>query len=65
MAPPRTHSDPANMAQSARRESRQAPPFRLRERWRNASLKTSFMGYMLVFLVAALVLSSVTASVFA
>ncbi|MFR8009468.1 MAG: HAMP domain-containing protein, partial [Gordonibacter urolithinfaciens] len=38
---------------------------RLRERWRNASLKTSFMGYMLVFLVAALVLSSVTASVFA
>lgn len=36
-----------------------------RERWRNASLKTSFMVYMLGFLVAALVLSSITAAVFA
>ena len=38
---------------------------RLRERWHNASLKTSFMVYMLGFLVAALGLSTVTASVFA
>lgn len=37
---------------------------RLRERWRNASLKTSFMVYMLGFLVAALALSSATASLF-
>ena len=38
---------------------------RLRERWHNASLKTSFMVYMLGFLVAALGLSTVTASMFA
>lgn len=38
---------------------------RMRERWHNASLKTSFMVYMLAFLVAALALSTVTASVFA
>ncbi|MBX9032476.1 HAMP domain-containing histidine kinase [Gordonibacter massiliensis] len=37
---------------------------RLRERWRNASLKTSFMVYMLVFLLAALVLSTATGSLF-
>lgn len=36
-----------------------------RERWHNASLKTSFMVYMLGFLMAALVLSSFTAAVFA
>ena len=36
-----------------------------RERWDNASLKTSFMVYMLGFLVAALGLSTATASVFA
>lgn len=38
---------------------------RLRERWRNASLKTSFMVYMLGFLLAAFVLSSLTAVIFA
>lgn len=38
---------------------------RLRERWRDASLKTSFMVYMLVFLMAALILSTVTGSMFA
>lgn len=37
----------------------------LRERWRNASLKTSFMVYMLGFLMAALVLSTVTGGMFA
>lgn len=36
----------------------------LRERWRNASLKTSFMVYMLGFLLLALVMSTVTAGVF-
>ena len=36
----------------------------MRERWRNASLKTSFMVYMLVFLVAAIVLSLTTAAFF-
>src|SRR5699024_675250 len=48
---------------SARAES-QRRFARLRERWRNASLKTSFMVYMLGFLVAALALSSATASLF-
>ena len=57
-----THPGGPSGAASPARSGRIA---RLRERWRNASLKTSFMGYMLVFLVAALVLSSVTASVFA
>ena len=37
---------------------------RLRERWRNASLKTSFMVYMLSFLLAALVLSISTGALF-
>lgn len=37
----------------------------LRERWQNASLKTSFMVYMLGFLVAALVLSTATGGLFA
>ena len=37
----------------------------LRARWHHASLKTSFMVYMLGFLVAALGLSTATASVFA
>lgn len=36
----------------------------LRERWRNASLKTSFMAYMLLFLIAALVLSLTTSALF-
>lgn len=57
-----THPGGPSGAASPARSGRIA---RLRERWRNASLKTSFMGYMLVFLVAALVLSPVTASVFA
>ena len=47
------------------RSSRTGRIARLRERWHNASLKTSFMVYMLGFLVAALGLSTVTASVFA
>lgn len=38
---------------------------KLRERWHNVSLKTSFMVYMLGFLVAALVLSTVTGGIFA
>ena len=38
---------------------------RIRHSWRNASLKTSFMVYMLVFLLIALVVSTGTASVFA
>ena len=47
------------------RSSRTGRIARLRERWHNASLKTSFMVYMLGFLVAALGLSTATASVFA
>lgn len=37
----------------------------LRARWRNASLKTSFMVYMLGFLLVALMMSIMTASMFA
>ena len=46
------------------RSSRTGRIARLSERWHNASLKTSFMVYMLGFLVAALGLSTATASVF-
>ena len=37
---------------------------RPKKKWRNASLKTSFMVYMLLFLLAALVLSTTTAAIF-
>ena len=46
------------------RSSRTGRIARLRERWHNASLKTSFMVYMLGFLLLALVMSTVTAGMF-
>ncbi|WP_080801293.1 sensor histidine kinase [Arabiibacter massiliensis] len=53
------------MARVKRKRPQKKRFARLRERWRNASLKTSFMVYMLAFLLAALVLSTVTGSIFA
>ena len=36
----------------------------LRERWRNARSRPGFMAYMLLFLIAALVLSLTTSALF-
>lgn len=43
---------------------RPGPLERMRQKWNNASLKTSFMGYMLVFLLVAIVMSTFTSTVF-